>query len=187
LTDYLIVGELVGCRLMYDKTAEGVVYTLNANGEVTRWTEPKYEAQVLYLEGTDADICQWLTDTRNKHLYLTRATGWHLYVKFTEVPDRPNTWCGVARWDNDAENQARMAAYDAEHGTDYAGLTFYGPLMDLGHTFLHWKKKYLAWKEREQVAAEATRLMEAKAHADLTAAEDEECFAAITRSAGMEA
>jgi len=181
VTKHLIVGQHFGLNAVFDKSPEGVVYTLNVDGSVSFWTDDKVDPEVIYLEGSDELIAKWLTHTRNQHLELCIANGWYLCAFFAEVKDRDNAYHCLVRWENIVEKTARLQEYDAKHGTHYAEFEFYGPLMDLGHAFLHWKKKYLAWKEREQAESEATRLMEANAHAALTAVEDELCFATIER------
>lgn len=178
----MIIGQDFGHSFMRSKSVDGVVCTLNADGSYTVWRGPRSEAQVLYLEGTDEQIARWLTETRNRHLHMTLATGWHLRFNFVELPDRPQAYHGIVWWEDDVESRERILAYDLEHNTSYADLVFYGPLMDLGQAFLRWKRYIVAWRMKKAAEQDVVMAMEAHAHAELTAEEDALAFADLERA-----
>lgn len=169
----LIVGTDHGKSHIKDKSVDGQVCTLKADGSTTLWLGPRVECDILYLEGDDALIAAWLTEIRNRNTQLSRAHGWYLIHLFVEVKDRPNAVHAFVYWMDIVESMAAMAAWEERTGETYPW-PFIGPLKDLGLVFLDWRADCRQRKVEKQ--DELLRLLEAKAHAELTAQVDAQVF-----------
>ncbi len=132
-----------------DKTAEGLVQTLNGDGSVTLHAL-RTHAQVLELEGEDHEIAEWLTAQRNQHLDLCRATGWYLRYTYGEIADRPQAVLVVVWWEDATEWTAGLAQQGLDLSAE-ADPQWAGPMFDLGITYLRWRR-YL---QNYQLALEA--------------------------------
>jgi hypothetical protein len=173
-----IVGTAIHLSYRYDKEVGSCIRTLSADGTTEAWRGPRFDAPVLYLEGNDERIADWLTHVRNEQIELRRATGWYLIHRFFSIDHRPGAVNAVIYWIDETENAAEIDAYN-DGKEDQLPYDFIGPLKDLGLVFLDWRKKVA---QQKKIAMEHETLMrlEARAHAEITAIEDDRVFADIS-------
>jgi hypothetical protein len=177
----MIIGRDFGWSCIWDKGADTTVYTLNADGSKTMWKGPRVDAHVIYMEGNEVEIAAWLDQARSQHSELYKATGWHLTYHFTGNRDRPHAYHATLAWYDTEEWLTQLQSYDEEMGTELAPwyLEKSGPLMDIGVVFLHWHKQLMLQEQRREREEAVVMALEAKAHAEITAIEDERAFADI--------
>lgn len=136
MSDFLVVGRAWHHKHELTRlTEEGRFYVLTECGTAELHAEPVIDVPVLYLEGDDEVVADWLTQMRDHYAELGRHTGWQLVLHFEADTARQNVTYMVAWWEDHVEHEAQVLARAVRNEHPPTPADFIGPLPKIGRLF----------------------------------------------------